>query len=80
MAGTALPPIQPAQNFAAAQKESVKLFIEHNWDKDARRRAVAARELIDLQGRSRPQWRELGTTVINDLAKLRDLLITASLA
>jgi hypothetical protein len=50
VASIALPPVQPAQDFAAAQNESVKLFSEHNLDKDARRRAVAARELIDLQG------------------------------
>jgi hypothetical protein len=50
VAGIALPPVQPARDFATAHNETVKLFIEHNADTDTRRRAVAARELIDLYG------------------------------
>jgi hypothetical protein len=49
IAGIPLPPMLPAQNFAAVQNEQVRLFIEHETDKGTRRRAVAARELWDMK-------------------------------
>lgn len=49
VAGIPQPPIEPAENFAKGENEQVRLFIEHGSDKDTRRRAVAARELIGIK-------------------------------
>jgi hypothetical protein len=47
--GVAPPPVKPAQDFARQQNEQVQQFIDYAADRDTRRRAVAARELIDIQ-------------------------------
>jgi hypothetical protein len=49
IAGVALPPVKPAQDFARQQNEQVQRFIDYAADKDMRRRGIAARELIDMQ-------------------------------
>jgi hypothetical protein len=47
--GIAQPPLQFAEAFATEENEQVQRFSEHGADKDLRRRAVAARAMIDIK-------------------------------
>ncbi len=66
IAGIPLPPIEPAENFASGENEQVRRFIEYRADKDLRRRAVAARELLGIRealeaamGRASIWWEDI---------------------
>jgi hypothetical protein len=66
VAGIPPPPVEPAENFASGENEQVRRFIEYGADKDMRRRAVAARELLGIRepleaamGRARIWWDDI---------------------
>src|ERR1700683_1685682 len=49
VAGIAQPPLQFAEAFAADETTQAELFAQHGADKDLRRRAVSARQMIDIK-------------------------------
>jgi hypothetical protein len=47
--GIAQPPLEFAEAFAAEENAQARLYAEHGADKDLRRRAVSARQMLDIR-------------------------------
>jgi hypothetical protein len=64
--GIAQPPLEFAEAFAADENAQAKLYAEHGADKDLRRRAVSARQMLDI-------WEELAQALLRAQVTIDDI-------